>query len=319
VSPAQAGEYDRCLGLLYERGILSRVDFTILNRMFWALRSRDSDQTQATLDLIARKAKCCRDAVIHTTRWARELGILEKRAMMVRRVVDGVRRWVNGANIYVFKIPEELPEPEVVIAVVRLPQPGAEIVSESAGATTNLKVRKKASYLTALKSLDPREEQEDAHGKESVSADSALAGADPGGAGSPAGGERRPAAPVAVEPGRSQADGMGGGVPDRDGADTAEIPGEGPADAEAVGPDPVNPGKAGYGRGRDGGDGDGRLSDADLLEARRKALEARSVESGKVPRQTLRPPLDPLAARAKAIRDRLAEVYRQRRLERGGG
>ena len=61
------------------------------------------------------------------------------------------------------------------------------------------------------------------------------------------------------------------------------------------------------------------MSDADLLEARRKALEARSVELGKVPRQTLRPPLDPLAARAKAIRDRLAEVYRQRRLERGGG
>jgi hypothetical protein len=44
-----------------------------------------------------------------------------------------VRRWVNGANIYVFKIPEELPEPEVVIAVVRLPQPGAEIVQSRPG------------------------------------------------------------------------------------------------------------------------------------------------------------------------------------------
>lgn len=55
------------------------------------------------------------------------------------------------------------------------------------------------------------------------------------------------------------------------------------------------------------------MSDADLLEARRKALEARLVESGKVPRQTLRPPLDPLTARAKAVQDRLAEAYRARR------
>src|SRR4051794_26299922 len=83
-----------------------------------------------------------------------------------------------------------------------------------------------------------------AHGRASVSANNALAGTDTDRAGNPAGGNRRPATPVAVDPGRSQADGMGGGVPDRDSADTAEIPRQGPAVTEAVEQDQADPGEA---------------------------------------------------------------------------
>jgi len=56
------------------------------------------------------------------------------------------------------------------------------------------------------------------------------------------------------------------------------------------------------------------MTSTDLLAARRKALEAGLVESGgkRVPRLTLRPPTDPLAARAKAVQDRLAEAYQAR-------
>jgi len=56
------------------------------------------------------------------------------------------------------------------------------------------------------------------------------------------------------------------------------------------------------------------MTSTDLLEARRKALEAQLVEAGgKVPRLTLRPLTDPLAARAKTVQDRLAEPYQARR------
>jgi hypothetical protein len=47
------------------------------------------------------------------TRRARELDILDKRGTMVRRVVNRVRRWFNGAKICVFKLPEELLEPRL--------------------------------------------------------------------------------------------------------------------------------------------------------------------------------------------------------------
>jgi hypothetical protein len=56
------------------------------------------------------------------------------------------------------------------------------------------------------------------------------------------------------------------------------------------------------------------MTSTDLLAARRKALEARPVESSgkRVPRLMLRPPTDPLAARVKAVQDRLAEAYQAR-------
>ena len=42
-----------------------------------------------------------RTSDLHTPRWARELDILDKRGTMVRRVVNRVRRWVNGAKLCV--------------------------------------------------------------------------------------------------------------------------------------------------------------------------------------------------------------------------
>jgi hypothetical protein len=58
------------------------------------------------------------------------------------------------------------------------------------------------------------------------------------------------------------------------------------------------------------------LSEDDLFAARRAALEAELAgPEGKVRRLTLRPPLGPLAARAKAIQDRLLEAYQQRFLD----
>ena len=173
-------------------------------------------------------------------------------------------------------------------------------LSESKSCTVST-VLDKDSTLTFPPSLYPHEEQEDAHRRERVSADSALAGADTSGTGSPAGDSGRPAERVGLEPGRSETDGMGRGIPDRDGADTPEIPREGRADPEAVGQHHEDPGQAGLGQsaGRDGGDYG--LS-TDLLAARVKAMQARLLEPERLAVHI--PPLQPLLAPSASMRTR---------------
>ena len=94
--------YDRQLGELLRRREITSTEFAILNRMVWTLRSRTSDRTQATIDLIAARTGASRQKVIDTISRAIGLGILRKVKTRVRRAIGAVVRFVNGANIYIF-------------------------------------------------------------------------------------------------------------------------------------------------------------------------------------------------------------------------
>ena len=147
MTPAQAGEYDRCLGVLLQCHALNGTDFAILNRMFWGLRSRGSDLCQATLDLIKRKTGASLAKIVETVRKAVELGIMLKlKGDPVWRVIKGIGRWVNGANTYVFRMPEEMPEPEVVLAVFD----ARKIVPESPDRVDSLESKRRVLLLSSL-------------------------------------------------------------------------------------------------------------------------------------------------------------------------
>jgi len=156
----------------------------------------------------------------------------------------------------------------------------------------------------------PRGGKEDAGRREPVSADEAMAGADTAGATGADGNVRRPAADPAMEPGRSEADTVEGGLPDRDGQAHSDLPRGGEDQPEAVGPYPPDTGQAGGGPGRAGGG----LSD--LLEARVRAVQARLLSGETLtpaaPDQTSHTPLGALAARARSVRAQLAEAYERR-------
>ena len=318
MTPAQAGEYDRHLGLLLQRNELTGTEFAILNRMFWSLRSRGSDQTQATLDLIMARTGACRDKVVQAVRRAIELDIMVKLRSTVRRVINGVACRVNGANVYVFRMPDPV-EPEIEIAVVHLPQTAGErdhgIVPESENRTTFLKAIED-STLSLPAGLYPREQREGAHASELVSPGETMAGTDGGGEGNAVGHRGGPPPGAAMEPRRSAVDPLGGGLPDGDGSRTSDLSRQGEGKPEAMGQDPADPGQAGRGAGGGDGTGGGSMS-TDLLAARVKAARARLLEPGGQPRRTApeapQTPGDALTARARATRGRLLAAYQNRR------
>jgi hypothetical protein len=144
--------YTDCLGLLVDRHHLTSTDYRILIRMF-SLRPPDSDRIQETLVHLERTLGVHHDAIVKAVRRGVDLGVMEKiPTKSERRLVKGVLRWVNGTNIYVFKMPDEIPEPEAVLAVVRLP-----IVSQVDLLPTNLKVKEKAEDARVAKDVWPEE------------------------------------------------------------------------------------------------------------------------------------------------------------------
>jgi len=88
MTPAQAGEYDRCLGVLLQCHALNGTEFAVINRMFWGLRSCGSDLCQATVSLIKRRTGRSPDTIGHAIAKAVELGD------RVWRVIKGIGRWV---------------------------------------------------------------------------------------------------------------------------------------------------------------------------------------------------------------------------------
>lgn len=264
------GKWDKCLGSLHERGLFTHAHFTALNRMFWKLRSVGSDQTQATLKLIMHVAGVGRDAVIEATRRAVEFGLMVKVAGQRGRNAAG--EWRGGNITYIYRIPDELPEPEVVIAVVKLPEKPTEIVLESGQPTAFLKVSLDSSLL-----LYPREypedsadegSQEDAQGHaastDGAGLETTLARPDASTTCSAPGDDGGPAEPVGLVSRGSPADSLGRSVPDRDRSDAPDLPRDGRANTQAMGRHPHAAGEV----GSCPADDRGRRGLSDLLKAR---------------------------------------------------
>ena len=314
-SPADAGALMRYADDLADCRVIPIAAVTVLQRLTFRYRPKGGRVACVGLEELAG------DGMAKGT-LCKLLDTLEQAFLIVREgwgIITGGRwrqmpnryhiRTVDEAKAAAMKAADERgkPEREYPLFTVSLPP------SES-NSCTLCRVLDKESTSIVLPTPYARKEEEDAQGREPES--TALAGAEAIGAGNPAGDGGRPAEHGAVEPGRPEADALGGGVSDRDSADAPEIPGEGRTNVGSVGQHPAYPGQGGGGGGRGIGAGGDGLS-TDLLEARVRAVQARLLAGEKLtpaaPDQTSHRPLGALAARARAVQARMAEAYSARR------